>query len=166
MKRWLSFPLVQVLLWVAAYTLVAYCFGKFPVVWTAPLFAYAVSRPLVALASDFRRKLREHVWLPVHGKHYVFKDITVHVIEDDAHCRWVCLADVRRAVGIEANERALAATYAGCLQSMGKPAQMHMRDDALIAHLGKNKELAVLKFKAWVERSVAFPGQKLRKDRH
>jgi predicted nucleotidyltransferase len=109
--------------------------------------------------------LREHVWLPVHGTHYAFKDITVHVIEDDAHCRWVCLADVRRAVGVEANERALAATYAGCLQSMGKPAQIYMRDDALIAHLGKNKELAVLKFKAWVERNVAFPGQKLRKDR-
>jgi hypothetical protein len=164
MKRWLGFPLVQIVLCVAAYALVAYYLGKLPVVWTAPLFAYAVARPLVALASDLRRKLREHVWLPVHGKHYAYQDTRVHVIEDEAHRRWVCLADVQRAVALEAGQRPLAAIYPGCLQTMGKPVQMYIRDDALVDHLGNNNALAVLKFRTWVERSIAFPGQRLRKN--
>ena len=25
----------------------------------------------------------EHVWLPVHGQHYVFKGVTIKVVEDD-----------------------------------------------------------------------------------
>lgn len=165
MKRWLGFPLVQIALCVVTYALIGYYLGKVPFVWTAPLFAYAVSRPLMALALDIRRLLLERVWLPVHGTHYVFKGVTIHVAEDNARCRWVCLADVRRAVGIEANERALAAAYPGCVQGMGQPVQTYMRDDALIVHLGKINELAVLKFKTWLERSVAFPGQRVREGR-
>ena len=97
MKRWCGFPLVQIALCVAVYGLVARYLGKKAVVWTAPLFAYAVSRPLMALVSGFRHTVREHVWLPVHGTHYVFQGVTIHVAADDARCRWVCLADVRRA---------------------------------------------------------------------
>lgn len=68
-------------------------------------------------------------------------------------------------VGIEAHERALAAAYPGRVQGIGQPVQTYMRDDALIAHLGKKNELAVLKFKTWLERSVALPGQRVRQGR-
>lgn len=164
MKRWLGFPSVQIALCVFAYALVGYHFGKMMVVWTAPIFAYAVSRPLMALAINFRRRVREHVWLPVHGQHYVFRDITIHVEEDDDHRRWVCLADVHKVVGNTASERALAAAYPGRVKIMGAPAQAFMRDDALVAHLGKENQQAALRFRTWAERNIALPARRIREN--
>lgn len=78
----------------------------------------------ITLASSIRYKLRERVWLPVHGQHYVFKGIAIHVLEDDDHCRWVSLADVHKVVGATAGERALAAVYPGrlkiCVSRIGR----------------------------------------------
>ncbi len=163
MKRWLGFPSVQIALCVFAYALVGYYLGRMVVVWTAPVFAYAVSRPVMALMLNFRRRVREHVWLPVHGQHYVFRDITIHVEEDDDHWRWVCLADVQKVVGNTASERALAAAYPGRVQAMGTPAQAFMRDDALVVHLGKENQQAALKFRTWAERNIALPARRVRK---
>ena len=163
MKRWLGFPLVQIVLCLLAYALLAYHFGKFLALWTSPLLGAAIARPLMALASSIRRKAREHIWLPVHGQHYVFRGTTIHVLEDDDHCRWIRLADVRKVVGSTASERALAAVYPGRLKIMGTPAQAHLRDDALIAHLGKENQPTALRFRIWVERNVALPGRRVRR---
>ena len=164
MKRWLGFPSVQIALCLAIYALLAYEFGKFAAVWTSPLLGAAIARPLMALASSIRRKAREHIWLPVHGQHYVFRGTTIHVLEDDDHCRWIRLADVRKVVGSTASERALAAVYPGRLKIMGTPAQAHLRDDALIAHLGKENQPTALRFRTWLERNVALPGRRIRRD--
>lgn len=163
MKRWFSFPSVQIALCVSVYALVGYYLGVFAFVFALPLFATAISRPAFALLSSYRHKVLQHVWLPVHGQHYVFMGMTIHVIEDLDRCRWVSLVDVQNVVGVTANERTLTRTYPGLLKMIGQPAQMHIRDDALVNHLSKENKPAALKFRTWVERNIAFPGRTVRK---
>ena len=85
MKRWLGFPSVQIALCIGAYALLGYRLGVFAFVFALPLFAAIIARPLFALVSNYRRKMQELVWLPVHGQHYVFMGMTIHVREDDDH---------------------------------------------------------------------------------
>ncbi|MBI2768147.1 MAG: hypothetical protein HYX47_00860 [Burkholderiales bacterium] len=162
MGRWLAFPLVRITLWLAAWALVGYRFGPVALVVTSPLMAAAIARPLMALAGAAWGGARAHVWLPVHGQHYVFKGVTIHVIEDADCCRWVCLADVRKVVGTTAGEGALAVAYPGRVQAMGQPPQAHLRDDALVAHLAKENAPVALRFRTWVERTIAFPARRIR----
>ncbi len=163
MKRWLALPSVQIALCVGAYLLVGYHFGVFAVVFTAPVFAVAIRHPVFALLANFRSNVRKQVWLPLHGQHYVFHNVTIHVIEDDDHYRWVSLPDVQKAVGVTAAERALAQVYPGRVKTMGNPAQAYVRDDALVSHLGKENLATALRFRTWLERNVAFPGRTIRK---
>lgn len=162
MKQWLGFPSVQIVLCTACYALLAYWTDKWTVLWVSPLYGAAIARPLINWIANLRYAMRAQVWLPVHGKHYVFKGTTVHVLEDEDGWRWVLLADVQRVLGVAINARQLALTYPERLEMMGKPEQLHMRDDALITYLGKQKDATALRMRTWVERSIAFPAQRLR----
>jgi hypothetical protein len=161
-KRWLSFPSVQIVLCVAAYALFGWRMGAFAMVITSPLLAAAIARPVMNLMGNTHYGLRSHVWLPVHGKHYVFKGVTVHVTEDEDHCRWLALADVRKCVGVTAGESALSTTYPGRVRRMGKPEQTFLRDDAVVEHLAKESNPAALRMRTWVDRTVVFPGRRIR----
>ncbi len=162
MKRWLGFPAVQIALGVACYGLVGYRYGVFTFLFLAPLFAVLMKWPLFALVANFRRRMLEQVWLPVHGQHYMFRDVTIHVLEDADHRRWVSLADVQKVLGALAGERTLATAYPGCLKIIGEPARPHIRDDALVTLLGKVNQPKALRFRTWVERNIAFPGRTVR----
>ena len=164
MKRWLTFPLVQILLCVAVYALVGYYFGKFAIVTTSPLFAAAVARPLWALVFDIWRGMRARVWLPVHGHHFVFKGTTVQVVEDESHFRWVSLSDVKKVLGSGMSDGAFAMAYPGRFRIMDKPAGGYLRDDALVAYLSKGSEQTTVRFKTWVERNIVLPGGRIRKN--
>jgi hypothetical protein len=161
--RWLAFPSVQIALCLAAFGLVAWRMGPFATVIASPLLAAAIARPLLTLLANFRHGVRERTWLPVHGEHYVFKGITIHMLEDEDHCRWISLADVHKVVGVTAGEGALAATYPDRCKRMGKREQPHLRDDALVEHLAKENSPAALRFRTWVDRTISFPGRKIRK---
>ena len=161
---WLKFPATQIALWLGVYAILGYSFGKFAFLFASPLLAVGLRRPLLALASTVRHKMRTLVWLPVHGQHYVFRDITIHVLEDDRGERWIPLADVQKVVGKTAAERALAATYPGRLKTMGSPARPYIRDDALVAHLGKVNQPEALRLSVWVERNIALPGRRKKKN--
>ena len=162
LKRWLGFPSVQIALCTLAFALVGWRFGAFGFVIGSPLFAAAIARPLMALVANIRHSARAHVWLPVHGQHYVFKGVTMRVLEDDDRCRWVCLADVRKIVGETASERSLAATFADRFRRVGRTGQAWLRDDALIEHLGRENQPAALRLRTWIERTVALPGRHVR----
>lgn len=163
LKHWLSFPSVQIALCLAVYALVGWRFGAFGLVLASPGLAAAVARPVLTLLANFRHGMRERTWLPVHGHHYVFKGITIHVLEDEDHCRWIPLADVRKVAGATASEGALTVAYPERFKRLGKPAQPHLRDDALVEHLGKESNPVALRFRTWVDRDVAFPGRRIRK---
>jgi hypothetical protein len=167
MKQWLSYPSVQIALCTAGFGWVGYwlagsVFGKVMLLFVIWGYGAAISRPLINLVANFRHTVRAVVWLPVHGTHYVFKDTTIHVLEDDDNWRWLPLADVELVLGRKLNARVLAITYPQCLEKGGKPVRMHMRDDALIEHLSKLSDPMALRFRTWVERSVALPARRVR----
>ena len=162
MKQWLSNPAVQIVLILCVFALVGYKFGVFGIVITAPGFAAALARPVINLVGNIRHGMRENVWLPVHGHHFVFKDVTIHVLEDESHFRWVPLAEARRVGGVSASEALLEATYRKRFQRMGKTNQAYLRDDALVEYLSKSSDAVALRFRTWVDRTVAMPGQRIR----
>ena len=162
MKHWLGFPSVQIALCTVFFGLVGYWLGKYMIVFTAPAYGAAIARPLINLVANFRHGVRSAVWLPVHGTHYVFKDTTIHVLEDDDDWRWLPLADVERVLGRKLNARLLAITYPDRLEMGGKPSRMHIRDDALIEHLSRLSDPVALRFRTWLERSVALPARRMR----
>jgi hypothetical protein len=162
MPQWLSLPAVQLMLCTGAYMALGYWTDKWIVLFVSPLYGALVARPLINLVAILRQALRSSVWLPVHGQHYVFKGTTVHVLEDDAGWRWIRLADVQSVLGTVLNTRVLAITYPERLETMGRPAHMHMREDALIAHLGKQNDPTALRLRTWVERSIAYPAERAR----
>ncbi len=164
MKTWLGMAWVQMVLWLGAYVLLGNTFGKFAWLLASPLVAYGIARPLMALVSDFRHKILGAVWLPVHGKHFVFRNVTIRVVEDDEGQRWVNLADVRKVVAATAPDRTLAISYPGRIADKGRPARPHLRDDALVTHLGTHREPETLRFRTWVDRSIAVPGRKVREN--
>lgn len=153
-------PLVQIALCLLAYALVGWYFGRLVVVWTAPLFAYAIARPLMALVIGVWQRLRERVWLPVHGQHYVFHGITIHVQEDDDHWRWVCLADVRKVLGETPADRTLASAWPARVKAGETAGGTFMRADALAEYLGKQHRMRALRLRTWVERNLVFPARR------
>ena len=162
MKAWLRMPSLQIALCVAVYLLVGWRFGPFAFVFASPLLAVAIAVPLMNLVAGIRHRMRENVWLPVHGEYFNFKGHTIRVVEDESHARWVCLADVRNVMDLQTTEHALALTFKHRFQEIGKPAQAYLRDDALIEHLARSRNDMTLRFRTWVERTVAMPGAKVR----
>jgi len=162
MRQWFRIPAVQVALCTGCYALLGYWTDKWMVLFVSPLYGALIARPLINLMGSFRHVLRTSVWLPQHGQHYVFKGTTVHVLEDEDGWRWVRLSDVQSALDTKLNTRVLAITYPERLEVMGRPAQMHMRDDALIAHLSKQNDAIALRLRTWVERSIAHPAARAR----
>ena len=162
MKAWLALPAVQIALCVAAYVLVALPFGPFGFVFASPLLAIAVARPVMNLVADIRHKMREDLWLPEHGHYFNFKGHTIRVAEDESHARWVCIADVRKVMDFQTTEHALSLTYKHRYQELGTPAHAYLRDDALMEHLERSRNDMTLRFRTWVERTVANPGAKVR----
>lgn len=167
MKHWLSFPSVQIVLCTLGFGLAGYwlsgsVFGRVMLIFVIWGYGASVSRPLINLMASTRHGMRSVVWLPLHGTHYVFKSTTIHVLEDDDNWRWLPLADVELVLGSKLNARVLAITYPERLEMGGQPARMHMRDDALIAHLSKLSDPMALRFRTWLERNVALPARRTR----
>ncbi|MES2999281.1 MAG: hypothetical protein V4787_01200 [Pseudomonadota bacterium] len=162
MKRLLAMPSVQIALCLAVFAWGAWKFGPAGAAITSPLLGAAICRPLMAWFANIRHAAREHVWLPVHGQHYVFKGVTIKVVEDDRMQRWVRLADVRKAVGETAGERALAITYPGRFEAKGDGGLAWLRADALVEHLAKLNEPTALRMRTWVEREVEYAARRLR----
>jgi hypothetical protein len=126
------------------------------------LFGIALARPLVDLASELRHQYRRAHWRDREGRHYVFRGRPLSVHEDAEHRRWVRLADVRSVVGFTASDASLKLTYANGWRLLGRPPEPHLSDEALIAHLSKERSATALKFVQWAEREIAFPARRQR----
>jgi hypothetical protein len=137
-------------------------FGLAPMVATAPLFGVALARPLIDLASELRRAMHHAHWRDVQGEHYAFHGRPVRVVDDVEHVRWVRLADVRAIVGFTASDGALALAYPEGLRRLGRPGEPYLRDEALLAHLGKERSPEALRLASWVEREIVYPARRQR----
>ena len=147
----------------AAHSWLAWRFGGLVVMVTsAPLYGIALARPLLDLASELRQRTRAAVWHSLEGRHFAYRGVPVQVLEDAEQRRWVRAADVRRIVGFTASDGALALTYPDGWRALGRPAQPHFSDEALITHLSKESSPEALRFRHWTEREIAFPARRLR----
>ncbi len=137
-------------------------FGAASMVTTLPLFGIALAKPLLDLAGELRRAMHQAHWRDVEGEHYAFHGRPVRVIEDVDHVRWVRLADVRAIVGFTASDGALAVAYADGVRRLGRAGEPYVRDEALLAHLAKERSPDAVRLRAWVEREIVFPARRER----
>ena len=126
------------------------------------LVGVSLARPLLDLASAVRHLMRQAVWHDVQGRHFAFKGRPVRVIEDADHRRWIRMADIRAIAGVTASEAALRITYPTGWKLLGRPAELHLCDESLLAHLAKERSPMNLRLRHWVEREVTFPARRLR----
>jgi hypothetical protein len=151
----------------AGCTLVAWLvwrkFGLVGMMPTLPLFGIALARPLLDLASALGHQMHRAHWRDVNGRHYAYRGRPIRVVvEDDEHGRWVRLADVRAIVGFTASDGALAISYPDSVLRIGRPPEPHVRDEALLAHLDKERSPEALRLRHWVERTIVFPSRRER----
>jgi hypothetical protein len=132
---------------------------------TAVLYGVALARPLIDLGSAMRHEMRRANWRDVEGRHFAYRGRAVSVVEDADHQRWIRLADVRAIVGFTASDGALRITYPNGWSLRGRPAEPHLSDEALLAHLAKERSPTAAKLRVWVEREIVFPARR-RREKH
>jgi hypothetical protein len=137
-------------------------FGAATMVPTLGLFGILLARPLIDLAGALRHEMQRVQLRPVEGRHYAFRGRAVQVLDDVDRRRWVRLADVRAIVGFTASDGALAVTYPDAVRRLGRPAEPHIADEALLVHLRKERSPEAARFSGWVEREIVFPARRER----
>ena len=148
----------------SAWVYVMYQFvGVIGVVLSAPVIGIAFTRLVIDAAAEMGWRMRSAVLAPLSGKHYVFMEYTLRIVEDDDFGRWMATDDVRRIVGTGATDKALAQTYPSGWQMW--EGRAHLRDDALMHYLGREPSSRAVKLRNWTERSIAFPARTERKRR-
>ena len=129
---------------------------------TLPLFGILLARPLIDLASAIRHGMKHAQLAEVEGRHYAFRGRRIEVIEDVERRRWVRLADVRAIVGFTASDGALAISYPDGVRRLGRGREAHVSDEALLAHLAKERSPDAARLRGWVEREIVFPARRER----
>lgn len=155
-------PSVQITLLSLSYLALGYKAGLFIFVLVLPVYAALATLPVIELLREWRHGMRRAVWQEAQGQYYAYRDIRIHVLEDESHCRWVRSADIRRIYPPLVSERQLRIQYPNTSQDIGQPPQLYLRDDVLTRHLRQVNEPLALRLGTWVERSIFFPGSKLR----
>jgi len=137
-------------------------FGLTTMVPTLALFGILLARPLLDLAGALRDGMKQVQLAPVEGRHYAFRGRPVAVVDDADRRRWVRLADVRAIVGFTATDGALAIAYPDGVRRLGRPAEPHVSEEALLAHLRKERAPEAARLRVWVEREIVFPARRER----
>ena len=156
-------PAIQILICLFLYGALVWWAGSFVAVVASPALAAALAYPLINLLREMRLSAHAQAWKAVHGRHYAYHGQAVHVIEDDAHSRWIRMSDVRKIVGATASDRLLSQAYKMAWMTVGRSNLPYIRDDALVAHLTKENREKALRLGHWVKREIAFPGERIRK---
>jgi hypothetical protein len=136
--------------------------GNVAMITTLPIFGVALARPLLDLAGEIRDGVKAARWRDVQGRHYAFRDRPIRVETDADHQRWIRLADIRAIAGFTASDGALALTYPNGARRLGKAGELHLSDEALLAHLRKERSPDAIRLCLWVEREIVFPARRER----
>ena len=137
-------------------------FGLSSMVPTLGLFGILLARPLLDLVGALRDGMKQVQLAAVEGRHYAFRGRAVQVLDDADRRRWVRLADVRAIVGFTASEGALAIAYPDGVRRLGRPAVTHLGEEALLAHLAKERAPEAARLRWWIEREIVFPARRER----
>jgi hypothetical protein len=140
-------------------------FGAFVLWIPLSLIGLLMAPVLVELACEIWYAMRRSIWRPVEGRYFAFHGRPVHVLEDADHRRWIRLSDVRAIAGFTASDGALRLTYPNGWRLCGRPAVPHLSDEALLAHLAKERAPTAAKLRHWVEREIGFSARRKREHR-
>lgn len=132
------------------------------VLFVAALVGIMLARPLMELTIAIWQAMRQANWRELEGRHYAFKGRTVHVVEDADHQRWVRLSDIRAIAGFTASDTALQVTYPAGWRLLGRPPLPHLSDEALLAHIAKERTPQAVRLRIWIEREIVFPARRER----
>jgi hypothetical protein len=162
----MSRTLASIALRLAGCVFVSWCawrwLGEVGMVTTLPLFGVALAKPLIELASEIRHAIKRAHWRELEGHHYAFRGHPVKVVTDADRRRWVRLADVRAIAGFTASDGALAITYPNGVRRLGRPAEIHVSEEALLVHLQKERAPDTVRLCGWVEREIVIPARRER----
>lgn len=131
----------------------------------AGVVGIVLARPLMELTIALWHEMRRANWRELEGRHFAFKGQPVRVVEDNDYQRWIRLADVRAVAGFTASDTALKVTYPRGWSLHGRPPELYLSDEALLAHLAKERSPATARFRHWVEQEIVFPARRQR-ERH
>ena len=120
-----------------------------------------LAKPLLELTAESGRWLRARAYADIEGRHYAFRGTSVQVIEDEAHVRWVRLADLQAILGPGASEGALSRLYGDGMQRLGVRRQAHLSAEVLHRHLARDTRPDAIRLRHWVEREILKPSQVL-----
>jgi hypothetical protein len=163
LKALLKRPVVQIGLITAAYLGIGYQFGPFALLFVLPFYAALVTLPFIEVLREWRHGMRHAVWQEAQGQYYAYRDVRVHVLEDESHSRWVRAADIRQIFPALVSDHQLHTSYPHTSQYIGhKKPVLYVRDDTMTSHLRKVNESLSLRLGTWVERSIWFPASKIR----
>lgn len=156
--------LIGAVVFCAVWVVVMYKYvGVIGLVLSAPVIGIAFTRLVIDAAAEMGWRMRSAVLAPLSGKHYVYMEFNLRIVEDDDFGRWMATDDVRRIVGNGATDKALAQTYPSGWQIW--EGRAHLRDDALMHYLGREPSSRAVKLRNWAERSIAYPARTERKRR-
>jgi hypothetical protein len=128
----------------------------------AGVVGIVLARPLMDLTIATWHEMRRANWRELEGRHFAFKGRSVRVVEDADHQRWVRLADIRAIAGFTASDTALQVTYPGGWSMRGRPREPYLSDEALLAHIAKERSPEAARLRRWVEREIVFPARRKR----
>ena len=109
-----------------------------------------------------RQGMKQAQLASVQGRHFAFRGRRIEIVEDVDRRRWVRLADVRAIVGFTASDGALAISYPDSVRRLGRSGEAHVADEALLAHLLKERSPEAVRLRVWVEREIVFPARRER----
>lgn len=160
--RFLTHPVVLLVLCIGLLVWLGRQFGPLAIVIAAMPVAAILSRPLINLAFTAHENAREAVWLPEHGEFYAFRDVRIHVVEDDEGWRWVPVPDARKLVPLKVSDDALRRLYPDRCAQVEKGRVLHLRSDALVEYLARSTDDTALRFRTWVDRTISEPARRQR----
>lgn len=133
----------------------ALTFGVFSV----PLFAFAVAKPLIEFSHEGLDWLAHGHSREWHGAYYQFNGVQIRVFEDDDRL-WFTVADVLRACKIRGIADTWLASYPANSKLVGSHACLDMEGVEKFFAANKNVELGRLT--VWAQREVVMPWHRKR----
>jgi hypothetical protein len=139
--------------------------GPIGLVTTAPLYGVLLARPILELASRTRYLARQRVFTDIEGRHFVHRGLSIDIVEDDDHFRWIRLSDVKKLLPALPRQAVLEAQFPGQVRIDASAREARILAEALLAYLAKSTEPDSIRFRNWIERDVVVPGASVRRRR-
>lgn len=130
-------------------------------VFSSLIFGLALSSPILELVSHLKHAIKHGVFSNINGRHYVFQNISIDIIEDDNYACWLNLKDVRKVIEGFPRDSVINKMYPDDFIIDNKSGESRLRANALVNYLQDSSNVTAMKFKLWIEREVIFPRKQL-----